>query len=54
MKTNMKFILVAIIAFSSFVSTSCSSDDDAAPVVDNTIAEIALETPEFISFSGSP
>jgi uncharacterized surface protein with fasciclin (FAS1) repeats len=46
MKTNIKFILVAIIAFTSFVSTSCSSDDDPAPVVDNTITGKALATPE--------
>ena len=42
MKTNMKFILVAIIAFTSFVSTSCSSDDDSTPApAPQTIAQIA-------------
>jgi len=38
----MKFILVAIIAFTSFVSTSCSSDDDSTPApAPQTIAQIA-------------
>ncbi len=49
MKTNMKFILVAIIAFTSFVSTSCSSDDDEAPAVDNTITGVASRNSDLTS-----
>ena len=44
MKTNIKFLLVALVAFSAFSITSCSEDDPAptpAPVVDNTIAGVA-------------
>jgi uncharacterized surface protein with fasciclin (FAS1) repeats len=44
MKTNIKFLLVALVAFSAFSITSCGDDDPAptpAPVVDNTIAGVA-------------
>lgn len=42
MKTNIKFLLVALVAFSAFSITSCSEDDPApTPVVDNTIAGVA-------------
>ncbi len=42
MKTNMKFLLVALVAFVSFSSVSCSSDDDSTPApTPKTIAQIA-------------
>ena len=42
MKTNMKFLLVALVAFVSFSSVSCSSDDDSTPApAPQTIAQIA-------------
>ena len=42
MKTNFKLLLVALIAFTSFSSVSCSNDDDdSTPAVDNTISGIA-------------
>ena len=46
MKTNMKFLLVALVAFSAFSITSCSDDDDSTtpPAVDNTIAGVASRT----------
>ena len=45
MKKTLKFSLLAFVAFASFVSTSCSSDDDSStPAVDNTITGIASRT----------
>jgi len=42
MKTNMKFILVALIAIVSFSVTSCSSSDSSDPApTPKTITEIA-------------
>ncbi len=42
MKTNLKFLVIALVAFTSFTSISCSSDDDdSTPTVDNTISGIA-------------
>lgn len=46
MKTNFKFLLVALVAFTSFSTISCSKDDndDSTPAVDNTISGIASRT----------
>lgn len=41
MKTNMKFLLVALVAFTAFSSISCSKDDDDAAPAPKTIAQIA-------------
>lgn len=45
MKKNLKLSLLALVAFVSFASVSCSSDDDdSTPAVDNTITGIAAKT----------
>ncbi len=45
MKTNFKIILVALVAFVSFSTVSCSDDDDdTTPAVDNTITGKAVGT----------
>lgn len=45
MKKNLKLSLLALVAFVSFASVSCSSDDDdSTPAVDNTITGIASKT----------
>jgi uncharacterized surface protein with fasciclin (FAS1) repeats len=50
MKTNIKFLLVALVAFSAFSITSCSEDDPApTPAVDNTITGKAVATPNLSS-----
>jgi uncharacterized surface protein with fasciclin (FAS1) repeats len=41
MKTNIKFLLVALVAFSAFSITSCSEDDPAPTPTPQTITEIA-------------
>jgi uncharacterized surface protein with fasciclin (FAS1) repeats len=42
MKTNFKFLLVALVAFSAFSITSCGGDDDSTPApAPQTIAQIA-------------
>jgi uncharacterized surface protein with fasciclin (FAS1) repeats len=47
MKTNIKFLFAALVAFSAFSITSCGDDDPAptpTPVVDNTISGLASKT----------
>lgn len=41
MKTNIKFLLVALVAFSAFTITSCSDDDPAPTPAPQTITQIA-------------
>lgn len=45
----MKFLLVALVAFVSFSSVSCSSDDDSTPVVDGTITGVASRNTDLTS-----
>lgn len=50
MKKNLKHGLLAMLAFVSFVTTSCSNDDDdSTPAVDNTITGIASRTSDLSS-----
>jgi uncharacterized surface protein with fasciclin (FAS1) repeats len=50
MKTNIKLLLVALVAFSAFSITSCGDDDPApTPAVDNTITGIASRNTDLTS-----
>ncbi len=50
MKKNLKHGLLAMLAFFSFATTSCSNDDDdSTPAVDNTITGIASRTSDLSS-----
>lgn len=49
MKKNLKFGLLALIAFVSITSTSCSDDDDSTTAVDNTITGKAVATSDLSS-----
>lgn len=54
MKTNFKIILVALVAFVSFSTVSCSDDDDnTTPAVDNTITGIASRTANLSSLTAA-
>jgi uncharacterized surface protein with fasciclin (FAS1) repeats len=47
MKNSIKSIALCFFVATSFLLTSCSSDDDNQATVDNTITGIASKNPEF-------